>query len=707
MLLLFMVGAAAPVAVMAVLSFMAISRQLRQQEEDLLGQFTNLATQSILERLALLATMLERTGSLAHDAFGAGSGSLPAFDAASLPPAVQGIAIEVGANVLSVGETVEIPPDLSPEDEARLVRGEAVMFVGQAPEAGRPRLLMAVPFDATGPRTGRVWARIVGDSIWAPAVTQASDIALGDMCILDSSADPLFCVSGTGSRLPDHITPPDRREANSGQLEVQLDEGAHLVAWRDVYLRAAFNTPSWTLVVSQPTSSVYAAGDAFVYNLLLTILIGLSAALLVTHVLVRRTMDPLRELTAGTRRIGQQDLDARVAVRSRDEFGDLASAFNDMAEQLGLQFRLLEARRAIDHAALIAADQGDAAYALLEGVGSVVPSGRRALLLSEHGAAGAASLYTLDGVGSSLTHSTRAVEQADPSAFLGKGASFIVEKEEDVAEVFRPLLLDERGLPMLILPLSVGGKPFGAIALASDAGRPFTDADRIRAQGLADQAAVALEKLRLDRELSSMSWEALRALANAIDAKSGWTTGHSERVTALSLALGRELGLGEEDMDTLHRGGLLHDIGKIATPAEVLDFSGKLDPDMRAIMEKHPEEGARILEPIRAFRPILPIVLYHHERWNGSGYPRGLKGLEIPPLARLVAVADVFDAMASARPYRAALDPEVVLGHIRNLAGVEFDADIVRSLERVMQAGWGSSESVLAGVQPRRTAGVA
>ena len=120
----------------------------------------------------------------------------------------------------------------------------------------------------------------------------------------------------------------------------------------------------------------------------------------------------------------------------------------------------------------------------------------------------------------------------------------------------------------------------------------------------------------------------------------------------------------------------------------MLDHPGKLDQEMRKEIEAHPVIGARILEPIRAFQPMLPIVLYHHERWDGLGYPEGLKGLEIPRFARLLAVADVYDAMVSARPYRDGLDPEIALDEIRRHAGTQFDPEMAAALLRVMEGGW-------------------
>jgi putative nucleotidyltransferase with HDIG domain len=697
-LFLFTIGAAVPVAVMAVLSFAAISSQLRQQGEERLSQFTSVAVQSILERLIGFRTILQSAGSLADLSPSTLARTGLALDSVPLPSGVEGIALDVDGRLLPIVGTVGSLFELSPERESRLSSGGAVMGIQRGPGDAPIRALMAVPFTTNDGGPGRLWARIIADSIWAPVVTQASDPSIGDMCILDSAASPLYCMSGPESSLADSILPPGERASNSGRLELEDEEGTHLVAWKEVYLRSPFDAPSWTVVVSQPASSVYGAGDAFVYNLLLTILIGLSAALLLTHVLVRRTMEPLQKLTEGTERIARHDLTTRVDIESQDEFADLAMSFNTMAERLGLQFRQLEVGRAIDHAAITATDQTDAIQALLEGVGDLVPSSRSGVLLPETELPGTASLFMLDRKIDTMIRSIHVGGEADHLRVLGDGNSFVAEREEDVPDIFRPWVGEGRGPPLLILPLQIQGEPIGVIAVASDSGRGFTDADSRRAKHLADRAAVALEKLRLDKELASMTWEVLRALANAIDAKSEWTTGHSERVTGLCLRMGNELGLETEDMNILHRGGLLHDIGKIGVPLDVLDFDGGLDDEMRAIMEEHPTAGARILEPVRAFQPILPIVLYHHERWDGSGYPEGLKGLEIPRLARLLAVADVFDAMVSARPYRSALDPGVVLNYIRDSSDVAFDPEMVQVLVRVMEAGWTPQDTAHVGV---------
>ncbi len=187
--------------------------------------------------------------------------------------------------------------------------------------------------------------------------------------------------------------------------------------------------------------------------------------------------------------------------------------------------------------------------------------------------------------------------------------------------------------------------------------------------------------------LSEMSWGTLEALARTIDANSPWTAGHSERVTLLAVAIGRRMGLGHDEIDRLHRGGLLHDVGKIGISPLILDKPAPLTPAERAIVQKHPTVGARILEPIDAFRDVIDIVRYHHERFNGHGYPNRLRGEDIPLLARVTAVADVYDALVSERPYRPRWEIERARCYIAGMAGIYFDPTVVRAFIAVLDSG--------------------
>jgi putative two-component system response regulator len=153
----------------------------------------------------------------------------------------------------------------------------------------------------------------------------------------------------------------------------------------------------------------------------------------------------------------------------------------------------------------------------------------------------------------------------------------------------------------------------------------------------------------------------LLALARSIEGKDPYTEGHCERLANFSRKLGRRLGLPEEQLLALWRGGIVHDIGKIAVPDAILLKPGPLSPEELTVMRLHVVVGERICSPLRSFRLILPIIRSHHEKWDGSGYPDGLQGEQIPLLARILQVVDVFDALTTDRPYRTALAPRVAL----------------------------------------------
>jgi putative nucleotidyltransferase with HDIG domain len=170
----------------------------------------------------------------------------------------------------------------------------------------------------------------------------------------------------------------------------------------------------------------------------------------------------------------------------------------------------------------------------------------------------------------------------------------------------------------------------------------------------------------------------LRMLTGAIEARDPYTRGHSSRVTELAEAVARRLGWSEERIESLRLGGPLHDIGKLAVSHEVLHKEGRLDAAELAEIRQHPKAGAKLLLRVAALRAAIPYVLYHHERWDGTGYPSGKAGEEIPLEARVLAVADAFDAMTSDRPYRRALSRAQALAEVERCAGSQFDPAIAQ-----------------------------
>ena len=179
---------------------------------------------------------------------------------------------------------------------------------------------------------------------------------------------------------------------------------------------------------------------------------------------------------------------------------------------------------------------------------------------------------------------------------------------------------------------------------------------------------------------------AIRALALALDARDPYTAGHSERVSAVSVAVGRQMGLEGDELEILRLGALLHDIGKIGISDAVLRKPGPLTPEEFALIKQHPGVGARILRSVHFLKPHLPIVELHHERPDGQGYPHRLRGDEIPLLARIVHVADAFDAMTSARAYRPARGRAEAVRELWRCAGPQFDADVVQALSSALPA---------------------
>ncbi|MGZ8461021.1 MAG: HD domain-containing phosphohydrolase [Candidatus Deferrimicrobiaceae bacterium] len=177
--------------------------------------------------------------------------------------------------------------------------------------------------------------------------------------------------------------------------------------------------------------------------------------------------------------------------------------------------------------------------------------------------------------------------------------------------------------------------------------------------------------------INLMYVRSIDAMIKALEAKDFYTRGHSQRVTLYSVAIAAELGMTGQELEDLHRASVLHDLGKIGVREAILNKPGKLTQEEFAEIVRHPEMAVRILEPIPFFRPLLPAILHHHERFDGRGYPSRLAGSNIPLASRIMTIADTFDAMTSTRAYRKALPVADAIAEIRRCSGTQFDPDIV------------------------------
>ncbi|MBX3038367.1 MAG: GAF domain-containing protein [Anaerolineales bacterium] len=240
-------------------------------------------------------------------------------------------------------------------------------------------------------------------------------------------------------------------------------------------------------------------------------------------------------------------------------------------------------------------------------------------------------------------------------------------------------------LSILCAPLKVKDVLIGVIYVDNRAQSGIFHNDDLEIiSSFSNQAAVAIENARLFDGLKSSNEElqiayqaTLKGWVRALDLRDKETEGHTQRVTSLTLKLATAMGIDGDDLIHIERGALLHDIGKMAIPDGILLKPASLTPEERALIQKHPVYAFEMLSPIKFLQPALDIPYCHHEKWDGSGYPRGLKAEQIPLAARIFAVVDVWDALVSDRPYRKGLDPKEVKEKIKADAGSHFDPRVV------------------------------
>ena len=204
----------------------------------------------------------------------------------------------------------------------------------------------------------------------------------------------------------------------------------------------------------------------------------------------------------------------------------------------------------------------------------------------------------------------------------------------------------------------------------------FDSLDTKLLMSVANESAVYLDNFRLFKDLQNLLLGVLRALTSSIDAKDPYTCGHSERVALISCWLAKQLSLRDIEIHNLYLAGLLHDVGKIGVSEAVLCKPGELVEQEFEQICKHPRIGANILGSIKQMDEVTPAVLTHHEHFNGSGYPQGLRGQNIPLSGRIIMLADSFDAMTSDRTYRKALPRSIALAEIRRFSGTQFDPQL-------------------------------
>ena len=232
---------------------------------------------------------------------------------------------------------------------------------------------------------------------------------------------------------------------------------------------------------------------------------------------------------------------------------------------------------------------------------------------------------------------------------------------------------------MICVPVRIKDKTIGVLQAINKKEGAFVQEHLELFQMLANQVGIAIENARLMEDLRQTFYETAEALAEAIEKRDPYTGGHTKRVLTYSMAAAGYMGLSPEEMEQLKLSAILHDIGKIGVEDRVLRKQASLNDEEFGLMKTHPRMGAEIMQHVEKLKYVIPGMKYHHERFDGKGYPEGLKGVEIPIIARIISVADTFDAMTSDRPYRKGLSDETAISELMKFSAIQFDPDVVKA----------------------------
>lgn len=663
---LFVVCALLPISVLAVVSLFSVSYELKDQKRRRLNQATHDEGMIIFERLTLLDANL-RTIAAGPDLFSGKGEPKISFNVDAYFAAVAHFFADENSQLLA-GQSLQTF-SLSDQEQAFVNSGKSLLKVD---DCGQPEACIYLVVRPPSQTAGHdlIVGKVRHDFLWGSDELPESM----SLCVLDQQDRALNCSTKEQQILISQLSGPSEWK----------QEGKTFVAqsWK-LPMKAKFLEDHWTILIGESGDTAFSSLGSFRRNFPLVMLLALWVVLLLSIIEIRRTLIPLEKLREGTRRIAAGEFDAHVDVRSQDEFQELASSFNYMAGRIETHVHSLKTLNEIDRAILSSRDLDQIVKALVSRLPELLP----------YEVAGI-TVIGADPLRQSITHAARSrgalhalntqITADDLNCLKQEEEIFVTVDASSSCPAYLTPLVAEGATRFLVLPVSVDGKLAAVLSFGRAATCEWTKDDRQQARRVADQVAVAISNAQLVSQLKELRWGALLALARAIDAVSPWTAGHSERVTSMALKIARELGLSRKEVDTLHAGGLLHDIGKIGTPLHLLERAGPLTHEERLVVQDHVMIGVRILGPVSGFEEFLPIVREHHEWFNGKGYPQGIAGENISFLARILAVADVCDALVSDRPYRKGMPNEQVEQIIRDGSGTQFDPRVVNAFLRII-----------------------
>ena len=467
--------------------------------------------------------------------------------------------------------------------------------------------------------------------------------------------------------------------------EINIDGNTWLVGHWNLFLLAGFNSSTWKIFVGEPKDQSFASLFSFQKNAWLTSIATFWVILLASNILVRRTLHPLQKLKEATNEVGKGNYNFQLGIKSNDEFETLSDSFNQMVDKIQQQTTQQKNMGKGVREVLGSGGQIEIIQFFFKGLSRIVTIEMASLtIVNEDPKARAStwiSFFSKDRNPKLLLDTKVVYQEIIP--LLQTTELFTYGQSGDF-----PMLMKSFGATAfqhsLYFSVKISQGTWAIITLADPQLVP-SEEELSNIRQLTDQLGIALSRAEMVKELDNLNIGIMTTLARTVDANSKWTHGHSERVTEYAIIIAKKLGLGEEECNDLYRAGLLHDLGKVSISPEILNKAGKLTAEEYSLIKEHSAEGDRILEPIQAFAKIRPFIRHHHERWDGKGYPDGLKGQEIQLGARILAVADVYDALYSDRPYRSGWSQNKVIKYLKEESGSAFDPDVVHALLRSLE----------------------
>ncbi|WP_299025520.1 HD domain-containing phosphohydrolase [uncultured Thermanaerothrix sp.] len=476
--------------------------------------------------------------------------------------------------------------------------------------------------------------------------------------------------------------------------------------WGYLTLNDIWNEPALVLKITHPRE-VYLKGVASLRSLgfLLVIFEILLGGIILVYLQTRygRHLHRLMNDVEAIRREG--DLTRRLEIHGNDELALLANTINNLTKDLSVaHFSLQESNHSLQRSLAITQASLER-LSVLRQIDQAIASDIRlkdkltTILTLIRQALQVDGVALLPEAHSSLALPAPVLSEGFPVPHLSwlnhlppawiealktHGRTQVIQGEDLLA---LPGLADSNLYLLALAPLQARDRHYGAVLVLilhrdghpqpDDEWRAFLDTLALQTAIALDNAQLLLTAENLNTELKAAIEATLLGWSRALELRDRETQGHSDRVVRLTLALGQRLGLQGQDLDDLRYGALLHDIGKIGIPDSILLKPGPLTPEEWAVMRQHPQVAYDLLKDIPFLKRAVEILYAHHERWDGSGYPRGLRGEEIPLGARIFAVVDVWDALTNERPYRPAWSPEQARAYLQEQAGILFDPQVV------------------------------